>query len=479
MRSSTATRDSSWLRIVALVMLCHAAFAVGQPAPAPPVDERLPSLVMTMRQDPSNAARYIAVLGSDVSDAVGLYRDGRRLSIDLPQFLQRGDEIVTSADTIAVIRYPEGNVYVGSATRARVGSVDVLFGKIFARVRGFFSVENQSVVAGVEGTEFAFEVGSDREVHITVLEGAVRCSSKALSWDPVRVGRGQTFVALDSRGGFLVPPAPIVRPAAPRVLAELRNWVLSVDDAIAPAPAPPPPPSPPPPSPPQPPAPPPPLPPPSGPPTLSGYCCEAGRIFTATPAECGGALYGTAAEAYRQCRLVSSGYCCANGEVFASAREDCRGIFFVDRASALARCISPPSPPQPSGFCCTRGQVTFATQSQCRGDFFNDEASARRKCASSPQPGYCCAGGQLSQTYREQCRGSFFPDYASARRQCTPLLEQGYCCANGKITPATRDRCAGTFTRTQEEAQRACRRPEVEIEKRIVVPKTGRDDVPR
>jgi FecR protein len=479
MTTRVPRRDSFFFRkVLLLLLLCHAGLAAGQPVPTPFVGERLPSLVMVMRADPADPARYIGVFGRDLSDAVAIYREGRGLVADVPQFLQRGDEIETSVDVVAVIRYPAGNVYIAAATRARIGSLDVLFGKVFARVRGLFSVESQNVVAGVEGTEFAFEVAGDGTVHVTVLDGAVRCSSRTLNWNAVHLARDQAFAATDSTRD------PRVAQADPVELAQLRSWVRRVDDAIALPTPPSPSPQPPTPSPPPTPPPPPiisvpPLPP--APPAQFGYCCEAGRVFATTLGGCRGNLYDTQAEAYRQCRPVTRGYCCANGQVFPSVREECRGIFSLDQARAQASCAQPPWQPPPQdqpGFCCSKGEVTTTTRDRCHGYFFADEASARKRCAP-PQLGYCCVGGQLLQTNREQCRGSFFTDLAGARRGCVAPPEQGYCCSGGRVSQTTRDRCAGTFSRVQDEAQRMCKRePEIRIDKGVVT-RPPRDYTPR
>ena len=497
MRTRATRRDSFFRRVLILLLLCHAGFAACQPLATPFAEERPPRLVMVARDDPADPTRYIGVFGDDLSDAVAIYRDGRRLRTTVPQILQRGDEIETAHDVIAVIRYPAGDVYIGAATGARIGSLDVLFGKVFARVRGLFSVENENVVAGVEGTEFAFDVARDGTVSVTVLDGTVRCSSKTLAWKPVRVVRGQTFAATDSNR------EPRVGPADPAELAQLRSWVRRVDNAVAP------------PTPPQsPPIPVPPLPP--VPETRWGYCCDAGRVFRTTQDGCRGSLYNTQAEAYQRCAPVTMGYCCANGQVTTTTRDRCRGSFYFDPASAQSNCAPHPlgyccaggevwqtnraqcrgsfftdqasarrscaSPSPQSGYCCANGQVTSATRNQCRGNYFTDEASARKSCAPSPQLGYCCAGGKVSQTNRAQCRGSFFTDQASARKGCIAPPEQGYCCAGGKVSATTRDRCTGTFARVQEEAQRVCRRKaDILIDRGIVTkpPPPPRNDAPR
>jgi hypothetical protein len=452
-----ATRCSTRLRSLLLLVLCWAGVAGAQPlatlGTAPP-----PVLVMVARSDPGNPGSFVPIAG-DVTDAIALFRLGRREPAGVPFQLDRGDEIETAAGVVAVLRYPVGDVYVDGATRARIGSLDVLFGKIFARVRGLFSVGSQNLVAGVEGTEFAFEVAQSGDANVTVLDGAVLCSSPSLPWKPVRITRGLTFEVVSSGREFRVTQAN------PDVLAELQRLVRSVEvvappptatppsppTPLPPAPLPPmqPPPVQPPPSvpvPPPVPAPPPfgspmppapptyppfpipipvPIPVPQPPPAPSvwGYCCEAGRVVNTTAEACRGSFHRSQSAAYESCRPQMSGYCCANGRVFVSSPGNCRGSYFADEASARRSCATP-TPPK-------------------------------------PQQGYCCAGGRVVQSTRESCHGQFYTDQASAQKLCTappPSPELGYCCSGGQVSSTTRDRCTGSFHRSQQEAKNACAR---------------------
>ena len=488
MRTGAVSRDALLRRVLILLLLCQTGFAACQPLPTPFREERPPALVMVARSDPADRARYVGLFGDDLENAVAVYRDGRRLRATVPHILQRGDEIETSFDVIAVIRYDVGDVYIDAATHVRIGSLDVLFGKVFARVRGFFSIQSQSVVAGVEGTEFAFEVAGDETMQVTVLDGIVLCSSQYLPWKPLRVTRGQVFGATDSARQVRVGPA------TPAQLAQLRNWVQRADTAVeALAPREPQlqfPPQ------------------PQGQPQLQpqfqpqpqpqfpfiplpsfpivpaapiGYCCDGGNVFRTTPDRCRGSLYDSQAEAYERCRSVRMGYCCANGQVFPSAVQECRGTFSFDPARARASCTATPQQEPPAslqGYCCSTGEVTTTTRDRCRGSFYPDQASARRSCASPPpSTGYCCADGQVISATRNQCRGSFSTDEASARKSCVPPPPLGYCCAGGKVSQTTRDRCSGIFASAQAEAQRACRGP-TEIEKGTVIVPPYKD-VPR
>jgi hypothetical protein len=125
--TTRAARHESFVRnVLIFLVLGHVGLAACQTAPTPSGDERSPRLIMVMRQDPADPTRYIKMFGDDRSGAIRLSRDGRRLSSAVPRTLQRGDEIETRVDVVAVIRYPVGNAYIGGATRVRIGSLDVL-----------------------------------------------------------------------------------------------------------------------------------------------------------------------------------------------------------------------------------------------------------------------------------------------------------------------------------------------------------------
>ena len=97
-----------------------------------------------------------------------------------------GDEIQTEADSTAILRFADGTeVFVGSNTHIRIGSLWVLFGEIYVKARGRFRVETLYVTAGVEGTEYLLTVDSEAEMSMVVLDGAVRLTSKTGSWEPV------------------------------------------------------------------------------------------------------------------------------------------------------------------------------------------------------------------------------------------------------------------------------------------------------
>jgi hypothetical protein len=189
-----------------------------------------PALVKVARQDPANPGQYADVAVNSASGGVTVYRAGRPVAIALAQLLQPGDEVETDTDSVAVIRYPNGGeVLIDQRTRVGLGSLDVLFGRIFARVKGVFSVESESVIAGVEGTAFAFSVEPKREVSVTVLDGTVVCRSRTGTWEPVRLLQSQTLLSeWGSASG------PRIAPAGAEELEKLKAWVARVDRSLPP-----------------------------------------------------------------------------------------------------------------------------------------------------------------------------------------------------------------------------------------------------
>lgn len=201
----------------ALAVVCHALSGCATS----------PWIAYAARVDPANPKRYLR--SAAVTDAVDVYRAGRPIFAD--QVLWLGDEIETGADSVAVIRFPDGNkVIINSRTRVRLGSLDVLFGRVFARIKGLFAVESQNIVAGVEGTEFEFTVAHDKAVSITVLDGRVICTAKTGGWPPVRMGSGTKMVSAHPHR-----MTPRVAIAAPAELEEIRSWVQRVEE-VAPSP---------------------------------------------------------------------------------------------------------------------------------------------------------------------------------------------------------------------------------------------------
>ena len=107
-----------------------------------------------------------------------------------------GDEIETGQNVAAVLRFRDaGDTLMLKGTRVRIGSLEVLFGRVFAQLRNRFTVSSQTVVAGVEGTRFLFEVGRNRAVRIAVADGAVVCRSPQDAWAPVRLRVNESLLS--------------------------------------------------------------------------------------------------------------------------------------------------------------------------------------------------------------------------------------------------------------------------------------------
>jgi hypothetical protein len=342
-----------------------------------------PALVKVARQDPANPGQYADLAANSARDGVTVYRAGRPAAIALAKLLQPGDEVETNTDSVAVIRYPNGDeVLIDQRTRVRLGSLDVLFGRIFARVKGVFSVESESVIAGVEGTAFSFSVKPEREVSVTVLNGAVVCRSRTGTWGPLRLLESQTLLSVSGSAA-----GPSIGPASAVEIEQLKEWVTRVDRSLPP-------------------------------PSPRGFCCaETGLVLPSTEIDCRGWFALTERDARERCRSVQPGYCCVGGRVKQTSQGNCRGSFFLDERAALRSCQPAP---QPTGYCCANGQISQTTRERCRGSFFPDRYSAAKSCQPRPSPtGYCCSSGRVWQTTRDQCPGYFSGSPEAARKRCT------------------------------------------------------------
>lgn len=349
-----------------------------------------------------------------------VYREGRRLHVSRSIPLQSGDAVQTGAEPGARITFPNGDtVILDSHTRVHLSNVFVEFGRILARVQGFFEAENENIIAGAEGTEFVFEVTRDRDVVVTALDGSVVCRSKRHGWR-VPLYRGEIFY---SRYPNVVNPGK--RAATRKELDDIRFWIRRIEGRVVPEePA-------------------------------KGYCCTPDGVFPSTRENCRGTFYLDPTQAERACRSRSreeSGYCCSGGRVSRATAESCqraRGVFAPTEAEASRRCRDG------DGWCCRDGRVSQMNRSQCAGRFFTDRYEAEKSCRPpEPERGYCCLKGQVLQSTRENCRGTFYLDPIQAEKACR--TESGYCCLSGRVLPSTRQECKGTFYLDQAQAQKAC-----------------------
>ena len=310
-----------------------------------PAGVRLESLA---RLDPADASRYVELGPVEAAGAAAVFRQGQRFGARPPIVLRAGDEVETG-DAAAVIWFAAyGTVVLAERTRVRIGSLEVLFGRVFAEIRGLFSASSENVVAGVEGTAFMFEVRPDRAVRIVVLDGIVACRSKTASWPPVRIHARQ---ALFSPYPNRTPPR--VEVPSQRELEALRAWALRVRNAT----------------------------PPPRPPEPLGWCCDRGSVSYLRADRCGGAFYGDQASAQQACAPPPQmGWCCDRGRVSYLRADQCGGSFHRDQASAQQACAPP------MGWCCDKGKVSYLRRDQCGGSFHSDQASAAKACPPILRP---------------------------------------------------------------------------------------------
>jgi len=239
-------------------------------------------------------------------DAAGVrvWRDGRLIRASRGMALQPGDEVETGPQAAAVIRFRDtGETVLDERTRVRIGSLEVLFGRIFAKVKNLFEASSENVVAGVEGTRFLFEVRPDRSVRVAVADGVVACRSRSNQWAPFRLRPNEAmFSSYPNRS------APRLMPADARELRELEDWSRQVADAPE-----------------------------------YGWCCMEGRVVPSWSNRCGGNVFSSVqALAQALCKPApapeASGWCCSDGRVSPGPRSQCKGSFFDNRAAAAHAC---------------------------------------------------------------------------------------------------------------------------------------------
>jgi len=361
------------------------------------------ALQKVVREDSRAPGGYVEVDASSAHQFVSVTRAGQPMTVRLPLMLQPGD-IVETREGGAVLRLEKGEAVLAPHTRVRLGSLEVLFGRIFANVRGLFRAEDDSVAADVEGTQFMFESWPGRAMRLVVLQGVVRCSDKKGGWPPLRVEAGRRMSL-----NYRQQSNPSLGPASDAELADIRHWA----DTIRRAPK-------------------------------AGYCCAGGRVFPTVSTQCPGRFESSEQSARYQC---TPGWCCQYNQVSSSIRADCRGSFHGDRDSAVRACT------EPVGWCCQQGQLSQQPRSRCAGSYFGENVDAARRACAPPTPPtptaptgtlrgtitpvpvykilqatqvWCCAGGSVFRTDRATCenrRGAVYADEASARQHCviTPI----------------------------------------------------------
>ncbi|HUF61247.1 MAG TPA: hypothetical protein VMN36_04165 [Verrucomicrobiales bacterium] len=110
---------------------------------------------------------------------VTVFRQGARIPVNPGMALQTDDSVQTGGRSTAILWFDgRHEIIMLPNTKVEIHSLWVEFGKILARIHGKFRIESESVVAGVEGTEFLLQVGGPDAMGVTVVEGKVRLTSK-------------------------------------------------------------------------------------------------------------------------------------------------------------------------------------------------------------------------------------------------------------------------------------------------------------
>lgn len=183
---TVADRRRCWIALLSLVLI---GCATAREAAAQTIQ-----LWQIAREVPNADPRWRRA--DPDRSVVRVWRGGSEIGVERLMRLQPGDEVETGANAAVVIRYRDaGDMVVLERTRVKVGSLEVLFGRVFALLRNKFTVSSETVVAGVEGTRFLFEVAPDRAVRVAVADGAVVCSSPRGAWSPVRLRTNQALVS--------------------------------------------------------------------------------------------------------------------------------------------------------------------------------------------------------------------------------------------------------------------------------------------
>jgi hypothetical protein len=149
------------------------------------------------------------------------------------QSIVKGDSMRTSPDGVAVLTLRPGYEVIvspGSEIYIENPSIFVRFGKLFLKklkqTREALRLNTQFVSAGVEGTEFVFEVSRDDVVRLTVLEGAVMLRPQNGAWAAVTYRTGETVVI---RGA--APPGRI-QPLDPATTRAIRQQNIAIEQSV-------------------------------------------------------------------------------------------------------------------------------------------------------------------------------------------------------------------------------------------------------
>jgi len=145
----------------------------------------------------------------DTAPGVRLRRGSNDQLARVGMVLENGDVLTTGPGVAAVLRIAgRGQVALDQNTEVRIGSLEVIFGRLFADLRGLFSVRSQTVEAVNEGTRFLFEAGRGRSVRVTVADGTVNCRSPSGEWPAMRIGAGRSLIYPGQGIPHVIPADP-------------------------------------------------------------------------------------------------------------------------------------------------------------------------------------------------------------------------------------------------------------------------------
>ena len=160
---------------------------------------------------------------------VTVVKDGDRQNGQLQQSVDKGDSLLTLADGVALLTIRPGYEVIvepGSVISIENPSIFVTVGKLFLRkireAGEALRLNTRFTSAGVEGTEFIFEVLPDQTVRLTVLDGSVWIRPRTAAANII-LGGAQTIVLPPSG-----PPGPI-QPVNDATVRTLRDRRLAIE----------------------------------------------------------------------------------------------------------------------------------------------------------------------------------------------------------------------------------------------------------
>jgi len=153
--------------------------------------------------------------------------------------IAKADQLATAPDGAAILTLQAGYEIImepGTELTIENPSIFVTIGKLIVKLREGFeqakealTVNTEFVSAGVEGTQFFFEVTREKAVQVGVLEGHVTVRSKQARWPPVTYRAGD---AATIRGDAAPSRTQQLDPATIRAI---RQRILEVEQAVRPS----------------------------------------------------------------------------------------------------------------------------------------------------------------------------------------------------------------------------------------------------